>query len=95
MAKKDGRKPQASPSVNMRKNLQCISIAVPFLDLFMCMNILPACMCVHGAQGQKRSLNPLQLKLQVSVSHVDAGNQILVLCKSSRCSKPLSHLSSL
>jgi hypothetical protein len=52
---------------------------------FMCVIVLPACMqsrtmCVPDAcGGQKRMPNPLELELQVVVSHhVGAGNQIWV-----------------
>lgn len=49
---------------------------------------------VPGAQGsQKRLLDALELQPQVSVSHVDARNQTLGLCKNTKCSKPLSSLS--
>ena len=44
------------------------------------------CVCV-------RVSDPLGLELQTVVScHVGAGNWIPVLCKSNKCSKPLSHL---
>ena len=44
--------------------------------------------------GQKRVLEPVELRLQMVVSHhVDAGNQSQVLCKSSQCSYPLSPMS--
>lgn len=38
--------------------------------------------CMTGAQeDQRRALDPLELELQMVVSrHVDAGNQICVLC---------------
>lgn len=44
-----------------------------------------------------RQLAPLQLGLQVVVSYLDMGarNQTLVLCKSIKCSQPLSYLSCL
>lgn len=36
--------------------------------------------------GQKRVWNPLELELQIVVSHhLNAGNQIQVLCKTSKC----------
>ena len=49
---------------------------------------LLAYVCLHSAcRNQKRSLDPLELELQMVVGHhVDAGNQNWVLCKSSQCS---------
>lgn len=41
---------------------------------------------VHAGatRGQKRATDPLELELQVALGcHMDAGTQILVLCKSS------------
>lgn len=44
---------------------------------------------VHG--GQRREGDAMELELQEVVSrHMGAGNKI---CKSNKCSKPLSHLS--
>lgn len=42
--------------------------------------------CATFAQGgQKRTLGPLELEIQVVVScHVGASNQTLILCKSSQ-----------
>lgn len=41
-----------------------------------------------------RGSDSLELKLQMVMSHhVDSGNQNQVLCKSNKCSLPLSHLS--
>ena len=53
-------------------------------------------MCAPSAYGgQKRILNPLELELQMSVSHyVCAGNQTLVFRKSGLCCELLSHLCS-
>lgn len=70
-----------------------------FLIFILCIGIffLHVCMCtvsVPGAQGgQKKLLNALELQPQVSVSHVDARNQTLGLCKNTKCSKPRSSLS--
>jgi hypothetical protein len=51
--------------------------------------------CMTGAhEGQKRVLDPLEQNLQIVVSHhVTAGNWTCVLCKSNKCSYPLSHIS--
>lgn len=53
--------------------------------------------CVCNACGdQNRALYILKLRLKVVVScNVGAGNQTQVLCKSSKWSSPLSHLSRL
>lgn len=46
-------------------------------------------------RGQKRVLDPLDLKLQASVGHcVDAGNQTQVIYKRGQFSEYLSHFSS-
>lgn len=46
-------------------------------------------------KGQKRTSDSLELELEMFVRHqVDAGNQTGVLCNNSKCSSPLSHLSS-
>ena len=57
------------------------------------------CVCImhvpgaHG--GQNRASDLLELELQTVVRHhTGAGNRTQVLCKSSQCSKPLSHFSS-
>lgn len=43
--------------------------------------------------GQEKLSDPLELELPVVVNHyVVAGNQTQVLCRSSQCSNPLSHL---
>ena len=64
-----------------------------FLNYFylMCMNILPACVyiCVSHVcsdhKGQKRASDFLGLKLKMAVNcHIGAGNQRLVLWKSSQ-----------
>jgi hypothetical protein len=48
--------------------------------------------CVHGSQ--KRALNPLKLELQTVVSlYLGTRNGTQVLCKNSKCSQTLSHLS--
>ena len=54
-------------------------------------------MRMSDVQGwQKRALDPLELKTQMVVSHhVGAGDQTQVLCKSSKDSYSLSHLSSI
>lgn len=62
---------------------------------FVCMHV-----CAHvysGAlRGQKRVLNPRELEVLTIVScYVGAGNQTLILCKSSQCSYPLGRPSSL
>ena len=61
-----------------------------------------ACMDVYASQimpgiqgGQKRVLDPRELKLQRVVSyHVGGGNRTWVLWKSSQCAQPMCHLSS-
>lgn len=49
----------------------------------MCMDVLPSCMCVYHVhastpppRGQERALDPLELELQMLVSHyASAGNE--------------------
>lgn len=40
-----------------------------------------------SGRGQQRTFDSLELEL-----HVGAGNRTWVLCRSSKCSEPLSHL---
>lgn len=51
------------------------------------------CVCMphvcSACGGQKRAWNPLEL---VVMSHSACGDQAQVLCESSKCSQPLSHL---
>lgn len=67
---------------------------------FMYMNVLPARMYVHLSHdwcswGLEESIHPLELELQVEVSHhVWAGTQTWILCKSTKYSQVLSHLCS-
>ena len=60
----------------------------------ICMSV---CLCTMHMQDPWKtgeSCTPLELELETVMSHyVDAGNQTQVLCKSSQCSYPLSHLS--
>lgn len=50
--------------------------------------------CVPGVrEGQKRVLDPLKVELQRGV-RCHSGNQTRVLCESSKCFYPLSHLPS-
>ena len=57
--------------------------------------------CAHTHEGacknQKRELDHLELELPTVVNHLkwmlDAGNQKLVLLKSSKCLSPINHLS--
>lgn len=65
----------------------------------MCMSVcLHVCMCsvcghdIHG--GQKGVSDPLELEIKTLVGcHMGAGNRPWVLCRSSQCSYPWSHLS--
>lgn len=59
---------------------------------------LPVCLCttyVPGMHGDQKSINPLEMELQMVVSHgVCAENQTPVLWNSSQCVlRPLNHLS--
>lgn len=52
--------------------------------------------CVSAHKGQKGMLDPLGLEVQtVESCHIDAGNQTLMLCKSTQCSYPQRQLPSL
>ena len=55
---------------------------------FIYMSVLPICLSVchaHARGSQKRSLDPLELQLEMVVScHVGAGNKIQVFCKSGK-----------
>ena len=60
----------------------------------LCMSILNACMSMHQCmpatwKSQKRVSDSLKLE-----SYSSAGNWTKVLCKSSKCSYPLTHISS-
>lgn len=52
-------------------------------------------MCIPSDHwGQRRALDALEMELQTVVSpHISAGNWTRTLCKSSKCSWQLSHLS--
>jgi hypothetical protein len=58
----------------------------------MCVHVLTACMSVDTyvpavQEGGKRTSNPLELELQMVVSHyVGAGNGTCVLCNSNKFS---------
>jgi hypothetical protein len=54
----------------------------------VCMYVCMYIMCISGAhRGQKMALIPLELELQMPVSHqIDPENVSQVLCKSSKCS---------
>lgn len=61
---------------------------------------MEVCLCVCGPQAcralgcLKRTLQPLRVTLEMVVSHhVGAWDPVLVFCKSSYCSWPLSSLS--
>lgn len=48
---------------------------------------LHLCLCVKCQESQERNLDLLELELQMIVrSHVDAGNQTLILWRSNQCS---------
>lgn len=48
-------------------------------------------MCVGASRGQKRVLDSFEVELEVVVRYsVGAGNGILVLCKTCKCSYPLT-----
>lgn len=60
---------------------------------FVCIYLCAPCACLVS-RGQKKVLDPLNLKLQTSVGHcVDAGNQTQVICKRGQFSEHLSHFS--
>lgn len=62
-----------------------------FFYFCSCLRVRLYTPCVY--RGQKAP-NPLKLELQGVVRHpVDAGNQICGLCKNSKCSLLMSHLS--
>lgn len=72
-----------------------------YLFCILCTRECFVCVCVcatftHDAhRGQKRALDPLDLDLQMVVSHhVHAANLLWVLWKSSQCSELRNHLSS-
>lgn len=50
----------------------------------MCKSVLPSPMCTAQG-GQKKEVEPLELELQMVVSHMGAGNYTLVLWKNSQC----------
>jgi hypothetical protein len=78
-------------------------IGESLLDLFypICVNFLSVCIYEHYMLAwclwtQEACINFLGLELQTVVScHIGAGNSPWVLCKNSKCSYRLSHLSSL
>lgn len=69
-----------------------LSIYCHYVYIWMCVYVwvrAPECNA-HGSQ--KRTSDSLELELQVFMSHhAGAGKRTLVLCKSSWCSKALSH----
>lgn len=66
--------------------------------MHVCVCVMYMYMCMHlsAHRGQKKASTSLELELQVVLSclDVDAGNWTLLSCKNSKCSWPLSHLSS-
>lgn len=64
------------------------------LHMFACMYMCMCTICMPGAhRSHKQALDPMELELGMVWSHhVSPGDQIQVLCKSSKRSKPLSHL---
>lgn len=51
--------------------------------LFICMNVLPACMDMHPVQPRQKASEPLELELQMVERHpVGAQNQTSILSKS-------------
>lgn len=60
------------------------------------LNVSMCATCVPGVQGgKKRRLDPTELDLGMVVSHhMGVENRTRVLCKSNKCYKLLSHLSS-
>lgn len=72
-----------------------INCIIYVIKIFACMYVRIPCKCKNTYIGQKRALNPLELKLWVAVNHhMGTGNQACVLSKSNKCSSFLSHLSS-
>lgn len=71
-----------------------ISFECCYSDLFILVFVivLPVCLyvyhiCAYCLWGQKRTLDPQELGLQMVVNHcMGAGNSTLVLCKSYKCS---------
>jgi hypothetical protein len=61
-----------------------------------CSHVYLLTMWMSGAQsGQKKGLDDSELKLQTVVRlHVEDGNWTQIPCKSTKCSKLLSHISS-
>lgn len=59
-----------------------------YLCIYLCTTCMPTACTTTG--GQQRVLDPLELELQMVVSHcVGTGNQAQVLCKN-KCSRLLS-----
>jgi hypothetical protein len=78
----------------MSMNVFCLYVYM-CVCIYVCMHAcMHACIwatCILGAC--RCLLDALELKLRMVVyHHTDAGNQIQILCESSRCSKPLRHL---
>lgn len=77
-------------SVTKCLQLQANGFSQCICSYFMCVNILLICVYVFPSMvaegGQKRTLDPQELELQVAVSyHSGAGTRTPVLCKSRKC----------
>jgi hypothetical protein len=69
------------------KDRSFFSGSVIWLFLLLSFNDLPLCALVFCLQVSVRVTDSLKLEIQIAVScHVGAGNQTLVLWKSSQCS---------
>lgn len=78
---------QRNAQITMQRKLR-----FNFLFYYLCIYLwVCACQCC-ACGGQKKVLGSLNLKFQAVVSLQSGGDQTRILCRSSRCSSPLSHL---
>lgn len=64
--------------------------------MLVCLQLFKGTTCIPGSHGSKKSVShPWGLEIYtVLSSHIGTGNGSCLLCKSNKCSYPLSHLSS-
>lgn len=79
--------PLASKGFFSKAFVFIVYIQVFGMHAWLCTTCVPVHMCTCG--GQKRALHPLELELH----QMGAGNQTVLLWKSSQCSEPPNHLS--
>lgn len=67
-----------------------VHVVFTFLDLFMCLSILSACIYVHlvcAGRGLKKAVSPLERSYEwLGATHMGARSQTLILCKNSKFS---------